>query len=214
MSAAHGIQIFAVPAGLCGRGQHSGRRRRSEGHGHVARQQRFLPVQRRAPAQPVLHPQLHPLLERGAGPIKHGHLYWSHDPGGQRHSTQRSLTSTSCDSPTRPLCFRHIWRITCGTRTGFRRSGRLCAPTRLIPVHPSWLRTQTTSTKTDTPSRFPVSAPTHHICTLLKYFRQIYLLSGKSSCILDLFQPFSYLHLRFLSFRLILLFYSQMITRG
>lgn len=57
------------------------------------------------------------------------------------------------------LGFRRIWRITCGTRTVFKKSGRLCVPTRLIPVQPSWLRAPPTWTETGTAGRSPVSAP-------------------------------------------------------
>lgn len=76
--------------------------------------------------------------------------------GGKR--SLACLTSTSCDSPARHRCFRRIWRITCGTRTASRRSGRLCVPTRLIPVQSSWLRAPTTWRKTGTARRSPVSA--------------------------------------------------------
>lgn len=86
MSTAHGLQILSVPSGLCGRGKHGGvghahRCRRSKGYGHVPRQQRLLPVQRRTPAQPIFHTQLYALLERRASAVQHGHLHGSHDTG-------------------------------------------------------------------------------------------------------------------------------------
>ena len=50
-------------------------------HGtHLAHQQRVVAVQRWAHAQP-LSPQQHLVLERGARPIQHGHLHWTHDTG-------------------------------------------------------------------------------------------------------------------------------------
>lgn len=111
MSAAHGVQILPVSPGLCGRREHGGVRHtnrcwRSKGYGHVPRQQRLLPVQRRPPAQPVLHPQLHPVLERRASPVQHGHLYWSHDTGERMDfSLCTNITFTVLHLERLQICF-------------------------------------------------------------------------------------------------------------